>query len=145
RNFDAVGVTADVVTIASDATLPEACAVIAQLSADPTIHGIQIQTPTPTQLPLATLVEHLAAAKDLDGIHPENAGLLAQGTPRIAPATPLGGLEILLRHEIKIEGAHAVVVGRSPTVGRPMALLLLIRHATVTICHTRTRNLPEVT
>ncbi|MBI4213459.1 MAG: bifunctional 5,10-methylenetetrahydrofolate dehydrogenase/5,10-methenyltetrahydrofolate cyclohydrolase [Chloroflexi bacterium] len=145
RNFETAGVAVDVHKLPVDATLPEAQEAIGRLSADPAIHGIQIQTPTPEHLPLRELVGALDPEKDLDGIHPLNAGLLAQGTPSIVPATPLGGLEILLRHKVPIEGARAVVIGRSAIVGRPMALLLLARHATVTICHTRTRDLPHIT
>jgi methylenetetrahydrofolate dehydrogenase (NADP+)/methenyltetrahydrofolate cyclohydrolase len=115
------------------------------LSSDPSIHGIQIQTPVPPQVPLAALLDALNPTKDVDGIHPTNAGLLAQGRPAVVPATPLGGLEVLLRHEVPISGARAVVVGRSTPVGRPMALLLIQRDATVTVCHTRTRDMGSVT
>jgi methylenetetrahydrofolate dehydrogenase (NADP+)/methenyltetrahydrofolate cyclohydrolase len=94
---------------------------------------------------LARLLEALDPTKDLDGIHPANAGLLAQGRPAVVPATPLGGLEILLRHQIEISGARAVVVGRSTPVGRPMALLLIQNDATVTVCHSRTRAMGDVT
>ena len=145
RNFEGAGVVVDVHELPFAASLITAIDLVQRLSADETIHGIQIQTPTPAHLPLSELVAALAPTKDLDGIHPMNAGLLAQGTPSVVPATPLGGMEILLRHQVPIEGARAVVVGRSPTVGRPMALLLLARHATVTICHTRTRDLPSIT
>jgi methylenetetrahydrofolate dehydrogenase (NADP+)/methenyltetrahydrofolate cyclohydrolase len=127
------------------ANLGEMTALLGSLCAAPDVHGIQIQTPLPPQLPLAQVVDALDPAKDLDGIHPYNSGLLAQGRAGIIPATPLGGLEILLRHEVPIAGARAVVVGRSTSVGRPMALLLLSRDATVTVCHSRTRDLPSVT
>jgi methylenetetrahydrofolate dehydrogenase (NADP+)/methenyltetrahydrofolate cyclohydrolase len=87
----------------------------------------------------------LDPAKDLDGVHPQNLGLLAMAQPSVVPATPLGGLEILLRYEVPISGARAVVVGRSNSVGKPMALLLLQRDATVSICHTRTRDMAHLT
>jgi methylenetetrahydrofolate dehydrogenase (NADP+)/methenyltetrahydrofolate cyclohydrolase len=86
----------------------------------------------------------LDPAKDLDGVHPQNLGLLAMARPGVVPATPLGGLEILLHHEVAISGARAVVVGRSNSVGKPMALLLLQRDATVSICHTRTRDMASM-
>lgn len=145
RNLEPAGIIVDVTQIPVDTSLREAQELIRSLGADPAIHGIQLQTPMPAHLPLGELVAALDPKKDLDGVHPYNAGLLAQGQPAIIPATPLGGFEILRRHAIITEGARAVVLGRSPTVGRPMAQLLLIHHATVTICHTRTRDLPSVT
>lgn len=145
RNLEPAGIQVDVTQIPVDTSLREAQDLIRALSADPAVHGIQLQTPLPVHLPIAELVLALDPKKDLDGIHPYNAGLLAQGQPAIVPATPLGGFEILRRHAIITEGARAVVLGRSPIVGRPMAQLLLIHHATVTICHTRTRDLASVT
>ncbi|MSQ24045.1 MAG: bifunctional 5,10-methylenetetrahydrofolate dehydrogenase/5,10-methenyltetrahydrofolate cyclohydrolase [Chloroflexi bacterium] len=145
RVFQAAGFTVDVVDIDADASPETARSTLAKLSADPGIQGIQIQTPLPAHLSTSALVDVLDPRKDLDGIHPVNAGLLAQGTPDVVPATPLGGIEILQRHGVAMEGVNAVVVGRSPTVGRPMAMLLLLQHATVTICHTRTRDLGAIT
>lgn len=144
RTFQRVGVQVEVHDLPADASISRARAVVQWLSEDPGVHGIQLQTPMPPQLPMAQLAAALDPGKDLDGVHPRNAGLLAQGMPDVVPATPLGGLEILLRHQVPLEGARAVIVGRSPTVGRPMALLLLARHATVTVCHTRTRDLSAV-
>jgi methylenetetrahydrofolate dehydrogenase (NADP+)/methenyltetrahydrofolate cyclohydrolase len=124
---------------------PDAAAgLIRSLSARRGIHGIQIQTPLPPQVPFGPLLAALAPSKDLDGVHPFNAGCLAQGNPSIIPATPRAGMEILLRYRVPLTGARAVVVGRSPTVGRPMALLLLQRDATVTVCHTKTTNLGDI-
>ena len=145
RNLQPAGITVDITQVAIDTSLREAQDLIRSLSTDSSVHGIQLQTPMPAHLPLSALVLALDPKKDLDGVHPHNAGLLAQGQPDIVPATPLGGFEILRRHAIITEGARAVILGRSPTVGRPMALLLLIHHATVTVCHTRTRDLPAVT
>jgi methylenetetrahydrofolate dehydrogenase (NADP+)/methenyltetrahydrofolate cyclohydrolase len=90
------------------------------------------------------VAEAIDPAKDVDGLHPLNAGRLLQGLPTLAPCTPLGILEILDRHGVPLEGARAVVLGRSEIVGKPMALLLLHRHATVTVCHSRTRDLASV-
>lgn len=145
RNLEPAGIQVDAIQIRVDISLREAQELIRSLSDDSTVHGIQLQTPLPGHLPMVDLITFLDPRKDLDGIHPYNAGLLAQGQPDIIPATPLGGFEILRRHAIITEGARAVILGRSPTVGRPMAHLLLIHHATVTICHTRTKDLPGVT
>lgn len=145
RAFGAAGVQVTVETAPADATLEAARRTLQMLSADPSMHGIQLQTPLPPHLPLAALAEALDPAKDLDGIHPYNAGLLAQGQPQVVPATPLAGIEILDRYGIGTSGAQAVVVGRSVAVGRPAALLLIQRDATVTVCHTKTRDLASVT
>jgi methylenetetrahydrofolate dehydrogenase (NADP+)/methenyltetrahydrofolate cyclohydrolase len=144
RTFADAGVTADVHELSPEDSLENAVDLVTQLSIDTTIHGIQIQVPLPAHIPLQALLAALDPAKDVDGIHPYNAGLLAQGHPAIAPATPLGGIEILLRHEVPLSGARAVVVGRSTPVGRPMALLLVQRDATVTICHTRTQDVGTI-
>lgn len=141
RTFTQAGVAAEDHSLPASCSLDDVVRLVSSLSASPAIHGIQVQTPLPMQVPLADVVTALDPAKDLDGIHPLNAGLLAQGRPSVVPATPLGGLEILLRHGVPIAGARAVVIGRSTTVGRPMALLLLQRDATVTICHSRTPSL----
>jgi methylenetetrahydrofolate dehydrogenase (NADP+) / methenyltetrahydrofolate cyclohydrolase len=144
RTFTTAGVEVVVHDLPAEAPAAEAGALIAALSADPTVHAIQIQTPLPPHLSLGELLAALDPMKDVDGIHPCNTGLLAQGRPGIAPATPLGGMEILRRYDVPIAGARAVVVGRSATVGRPMALLLLQHDATVTICHSRTKALGQV-
>ncbi len=114
---------------------------IARLSADPNVHGIILQEPYPDDVDPAALVAALSPEKDVDGVHPVNAGRLLRKEPSFVPATPLGGLTILERYEIPIKGQRAVIVGRSDIVGKPMALLLLHRHATITICHSRTRDL----
>ncbi len=145
KSFGDAGVRVEVRQLNAAVSATDAAGAVADLSRDPSIHGIQLQTPVPQQVSLAALLDALDPAKDLDGIHPTNAGLLAQGRPAIVPATPLGGLEILLRHNIQIAGARAVVVGRSTPVGRPMALLLLQHDATVTVCHTKTRSLEAIT
>ncbi len=144
RTFAQSGVAVEEHALSGSASLEEVIQLVSGLSASQAIHGIQVQTPFPEHIPLADVVMALDPAKDLDGIHPLNAGLLAQGRPSILPATPLGGLEILQRYRVPIAGARAAVVGRSTPVGRPMALLLLQHDATVTICHTRTRDLAAV-
>ena len=144
RTFSDADVNVEIHHLGGDVSREEAEALVRGLSQDQALHGIQIQTPLPPQIGLTRLLAQLDPHKDVDGIHPENAGRLAQGQPWIVPATPLGGLEILLRHQIPISGARAVVVGRSTTVGRPMALLLIQHDATVTVCHSRTRDLGAI-
>ncbi|HXH82360.1 MAG TPA: bifunctional methylenetetrahydrofolate dehydrogenase/methenyltetrahydrofolate cyclohydrolase FolD [Candidatus Tectomicrobia bacterium] len=116
-------------------------ALVDGLNADPRIHGILIQLPLPEGLDEDEAVSRIDPAKDIDGLTPTNLGRLLAGTPRLVPCTPAGCLEILDHHGAKLEGAEAVIVGRSRLVGKPLAQLLLARHATVTMCHTRTRDL----
>jgi methylenetetrahydrofolate dehydrogenase (NADP+)/methenyltetrahydrofolate cyclohydrolase len=119
--------------------------VVDDLNADPEVDGILIQLPLPEAIDTASILRRVDPAKDVDGFHPENVGLLQQGRPRMVPCTPAGIMEMLRREEIEIAGRRAVVVGRSDIVGKPMAMLLLHAHATVTICHSRTRRLAEIT
>jgi methylenetetrahydrofolate dehydrogenase (NADP+)/methenyltetrahydrofolate cyclohydrolase len=116
-----------------------------RLNEDPDVDGILVQLPLPGNLNPAAILQRVDPAKDVDGFHPENVGLLQQGRPRLVPCTPAGIMEMLRREDVDIKGRRAVVVGRSDIVGKPMALLLLHAHATVTICHSRTRDLEEVT
>ncbi len=116
-------------------------ALIDELNADPEVDGILIQLPLPSAIDTASILHRVDPVKDVDGFHPENVGLLQQGRPRLVPCTPAGIMEMLRREEIEIAGRRAVVVGRSDIVGKPMAMLLLHAHATVTICHSRTRDL----
>lgn len=119
-------------------------ATVSNLSADDRVDGILLQLPLPAGLSLDGVLHRLVPEKDLDGIHPINAGLLAQGRPALTPNTPAGGMELLRRYGIEVRGKRAAVVGRSAIVGRPMALLLLQADATVTICHSRTPDLGAV-
>jgi methylenetetrahydrofolate dehydrogenase (NADP+)/methenyltetrahydrofolate cyclohydrolase len=118
---------------------------IDDLNADPEVDGILIQLPLPAAIDAASILCRVDPAKDVDGFHPENVGLLQQGRPRLVPCTPAGIMEMLQREGIGIAGRRAVVVGRSNIVGKPMAMLLLHAHATVTICHSRTRDLAALT
>src|SRR2546430_3120099 len=118
---------------------------IRALADDPAIDGILLQMPLPDGLDPDQALEQVPPHKDVDGLHPYNAGRLAQGNPSFIPATPLGVLELLRREQIDPTGQRAVVVGRSRLVGRPVALLLLQNHATVTIAHSHTVDLPAVT
>ena len=130
------------------ATTPRAelLALVASLNDDKTVDGILVQSPLPPALgDEHSVFAAIDPAKDVDGLHPVNAGLLLQGRPTLTPCTPSGVIELLVRNGIEIAGSRAVVVGRSEIVGKPMSLLLLQRHATVTICHSRTKDLGKVT
>lgn len=115
-----------------------------ELSADPAIHGVICQTPLPAGLSLEAVATHIDPRKDVDGANPVSLGRLAAGLPTFAPATAAAVLEILRREQVPLEGASAVVVGRSMVIGKPVAMLLLAENATVTVCHSRTRDLAAV-
>ena len=130
--------------VSSETTQADLAQIVAGLSADGLIDGIIVQEPLPRGINRSGIVAALSPAKDVDGVHPINVGLLVQGAgDYLPPATPSGGIELLERHGIPLSGKRAVVVGRSNVVGRPMAILLLHRHATVTICHSRTADLAQ--
>jgi len=114
---------------------------VARLGADPEVDGILVQLPLPEQIDPEAVVAAIDPGKDVDGLTPVNAGLLAHGTPGLVPCTPAGVMELLRHEEVELEGAEAVVVGRSRLVGVPVARLLLAADATVTVCHSRTRDL----
>jgi methylenetetrahydrofolate dehydrogenase (NADP+)/methenyltetrahydrofolate cyclohydrolase len=116
-------------------------ALLRRLNADPKIHAILLQLPLPAGIDEDEAIAAIAPEKDADGLHPTNLGHLLAGTPSVVPCTPAGCLEILDHYGCDLKGAEAVVVGRSRLVGKPLAQLLLARHATVTMCHTRTRDL----
>jgi methylenetetrahydrofolate dehydrogenase (NADP+)/methenyltetrahydrofolate cyclohydrolase len=128
----------------SDATHDDVAAVIEDCNGNPEVSGILLQLPVPKGLNGKELTALISPDKDVDGLTHISAGRLMQGAPGLRPCTPLGVMELLDRHSVALEGAEAVVVGRSDLVGKPVAFLLLERHATVTICHSRTRDLPGV-
>ena len=121
-----------------------AAALVDELAADPAVSGILLQLPTPRYLDSDALIAAIPAEKDVDGLTTSNAGLLAQGRPGLRPCTPAGVMTLLEEYDVPLSGAEAVVVGRSVLVGKPMAQLLLAQNATVTICHSRTRDLADV-
>jgi methylenetetrahydrofolate dehydrogenase (NADP+)/methenyltetrahydrofolate cyclohydrolase len=116
-------------------------ALLGRLNADPRVHGILLQLPLPAGLDEDEAIAAIDPAKDVDGLHPVNLGRLLAGSPTVVPCTPAGCMEILDHYGCELKGAEAVVIGRSRLVGKPLAQLLLARHATVTTCHTRTRDL----
>ena len=120
-------------------------AMLAQLADDPEVHGVMLQTPLPDGANLAGLATAIPSAKDVDGASPESLGRLVAGLPAFAPATAEAVLALLDHYQVELRGRHAVVVGRSVVVGKPVAHLLLDRHATVTICHSRTPDLAAIT
>jgi methylenetetrahydrofolate dehydrogenase (NADP+) / methenyltetrahydrofolate cyclohydrolase len=130
--------------LAVETTEEELLSFVAQLNADTRVTGILVQLPLPEHVDEGRVIRAIDPIKDVDGFHPVNAGYLLQGQPTFVAATPAGIMEILRTYEIPLQGARAVVVGRSNIVGKPMALLLLAEHATVTVCHSRTRDLPGV-
>ena len=133
------------VTMPASATEGEVLAEVDKLNQDAAIHGILVQLPLPEQVDAHTVVRAIDPRKDADGLHPDNVARLAMGDPRIVPCTPAGVMEILRSEGVRLDGAEAVVVGRSILVGRPMAALLQLAHATVTMAHSRTTDLPSVT
>jgi methylenetetrahydrofolate dehydrogenase (NADP+)/methenyltetrahydrofolate cyclohydrolase len=122
---------------------------IAQLNVDPAVHGILVQLPLPKQIDEHAIIQAVIPTKDVDGFGPESLGLLTAGHPRFLPCTPAGVQQILMRHDIPIDGRHVVIVGRSNIVGKPLALILMQKaagaNATVTVCHSRSKNLAELT
>ncbi|MBI2962051.1 MAG: bifunctional methylenetetrahydrofolate dehydrogenase/methenyltetrahydrofolate cyclohydrolase FolD [Betaproteobacteria bacterium] len=115
------------------------------LNADARIHGIMVQLPLPEHVRVERVIDAISLAKDVDGFHPQNVGLLATGHPNLVPCTPAGVVVMLEREGIDLQGRHAVIVGRSNIVGKPMAMLLLQKNATVTICHSKSRALAALT
>jgi methylenetetrahydrofolate dehydrogenase (NADP+)/methenyltetrahydrofolate cyclohydrolase len=139
------GMEARDLKLPADLSEDELLATIAELNADDDVDGLLVQLPLPDHIDENRVIEAIAPAKDVDGIHPLNAGRLYLGRPTLVPGTPLGIMRMLDEYEISLEGARAVVVGRSAIVGKPMAHLLLQRNATVTICHSRTQDLERHT
>ena len=142
---DEAGIRAVDRRLPEETTEEELLEVVQELNGDDSIDGILVQTPLPPQIEEARVMRALDPTKDVDGLHPFNAGQLFFGEPTMVPATPLGIMLLLQEHKIPVAGARAVVVGRSLIVGRPVAMLLLHENATVTICHSRTRDLARQT
>ena len=126
-------------------TQEELLELIAKLNADDSVHGILCQMPVPKHIDPTAVIHAIHPLKDVDAFHPENTGRILAGTPRFAPCTPAGVMELLATYDIDPAGKHCVVIGRSDIVGKPMALLLLQKHGTVTICHSKTPDLAAMT
>src|SRR5882757_9845169 len=139
-----LGIYSDLMTPPDSVTTEEMLELIARLNAREDIDGILVQLPLPAQVNAKRLLEAVSPEKDVDGFHPVNVGRLQTGQPALAPCTPAGLIEILKRSKLPIAWQNAVVIGRSDIVGKPAAILLLAENATVTICHSKTRDLPAV-
>jgi methylenetetrahydrofolate dehydrogenase (NADP+)/methenyltetrahydrofolate cyclohydrolase len=139
-----VGMTSIRRDLPADTSEADLLGVVAELNDDPAVSGIIVQLPVPDHIDAARVTSAVDPGKDVDGLTPTNAGLLVQGRDGLVPATPSGVMELLRAYDTPLEGAHAVVVGRSDLVGKPVASLLLAQNATVTMCHSRTRDLGAV-
>lgn len=147
KTVGAAGCRAELFRLDATASLDEALALVRTLNADDAFDGILVQSPLPAGMGAAAeqrVFDAIDPAKDVDGFHPYNVGLLVQRRPALVACTPLGCIELLEREAIPLRGQRAVVIGRSDIVGKPMAMLLLHRDATVTVCHSRTVGLPEI-
>jgi len=140
-----VGIDADDIRLASETTEEELLARVAELNADASVDGLLVQLPLPEHIDDARVIRAIDPVKDVDGLHPLNFGQLVLGRPAQVGATPVGIMRLLEEYDVQLEGARAVVVGRSDIVGKPASLLLLHANATVTVCHSRTRDLGSVT
>ena len=138
-----LGLASIQVTPPATITTSELLAIVEDLNRRDDVDGILVQLPLPPQVDAKTILEAVDPAKDVDGFHPLNMGHLVAGRPALVPCTPAGVMELLRRSSIPLEGANAAVLGRSDIVGKPMALLLMHANATVTVCHSKTRDLPE--
>jgi methylenetetrahydrofolate dehydrogenase (NADP+)/methenyltetrahydrofolate cyclohydrolase len=145
RAFEKLNCKSQTYGLDSDSSEEDVLTLIETLNDDPTVHGILVQLPLPNHLDAKTILHSVSPEKDVDGFHPENLGLLLEGNPNFIPCTPHGVLEILRHYDIPVSGSHAVIVGRSNIVGKPMFALLAQKfemgNATVTICHTGTKDL----
>jgi methylenetetrahydrofolate dehydrogenase (NADP+) / methenyltetrahydrofolate cyclohydrolase len=144
RACEAVGLHSEVHALSEDTSQEELLSFIAWLNSNPAIHGILVQLPLPKHIDSRAVIEAIEVEKDVDGFHYYNVGQLVAGESMFPPCTPFGCMKLLEYADAAIEGKHAVVIGRSNIVGKPMALMLISAGATVTVCHSKTRNLAEV-
>jgi methylenetetrahydrofolate dehydrogenase (NADP+)/methenyltetrahydrofolate cyclohydrolase len=144
RAAQEAGVRAETVRLPSGSRPEELLEAVGRASRDPTVDGVLVQMPLEAGHDRARVIDTLDPTKDVDGLHPENVGLLHQGRPRFVPCTPAGVLALLDHYDVALSGRRAVILGRSDLVGRPLAALLTARDATVTVCHSRTQDLPAV-
>ncbi len=147
KTCEELGILSDHIALPAETTREELLACIDELNADTEVHGILVQLPLPAGLAACEeeVLSRIDPRKDVDGFHPVNVGHLSIGAPGLRPCTPAGCIRMLEYAGVRMEGAHAVIIGRSNIVGKPMAMLLLERHATVTLCHSRTEHLAEIT
>ena len=146
KTCEELGIISEVIAMPEDTTKDSLLSKIDELNANKNIHGILVQLPLPAAIKAHSeeILNRIDPKKDVDGFHPENIGNLVIGSPKLVPCTPAGCIEMLDLAKIEIDGKNAVIIGRSNIVGKPLFHLLLARHATVTVCHTHTKNLPEI-
>jgi methylenetetrahydrofolate dehydrogenase (NADP+) / methenyltetrahydrofolate cyclohydrolase len=144
RTCEALGMHSEKIEMPTGSATSEVLAVVRELNARPDIHGILVQVPLPKQIDARTVLDAILPEKDVDGFHPVNVGKLVAGKAVLKPCTPAGIMEMFRRHDIQLRGSRAVVIGRSDIVGKPIALLMMHADATVTICHSKTPDLPGV-
>src|SRR5881394_3440318 len=142
---EGIGIRSQVHALPAETTQATLMAIVKGLNADASVHGILVQLPLPKHLASRAVIEAVDPAKDVDGFHYDNVAALVVGEPAFYPCTPWGIMKLLEHEGVKVEGARAVIVGRSNIVGKPMALMLLHAGATVTVCHSKTRDLASVT
>lgn len=145
RLAEKLGVTYDFISLKEATSTAELVQAIKEKNADPNIHGVMVEMPLPKHIDEQAVIEAIAPEKDLDGLHPLNLGYLLKGTPKMIPNTALSALRLIEASGIEIAGKQAVVIGRSNIVGKPLSQLLLSRHATVTVCHSHTKDLTAIT
>lgn len=145
KTSEELGIRSEHIHLAAETSHDDLLKIIIELNSRDDVDGILVQLPLPPQIDASAVLEAIDPRKDVDGFHPVNVGRLSLGEKALVPCTPAGVIEILKRSDISIAGKHAVIVGRSNIVGKPMAMLLLKENATVTICHSRTADLPSVT
>lgn len=149
RACERVGIDGKLIRLSAETTEEELLALLAKLNKDRDVHGILVQLPLPKQIDESRVLLAVGPRKDVDAFHPENVGRIVQGKPRFLPCTPAGVQQLLIRNGVEIAGRHVVIIGRSDIVGKPLAMMLVQRgegaDATVTICHSRTKNLAEIT
>jgi len=138
------GMRSEILRLPASTSEREVLAAVARLNADPDVHGILVQLPLPAGIDAQRVLEAIDPAKDVDGFHPVNAGRLLIGLTGFVPCTPAGIVELLKRHDVPLQGRHAVILGRSNIVGKPMAILLLRENCTVTVCHSRTPSVQAI-
>jgi len=143
RAANAMGLNSEIIHLPADSTQEQVLAEVERLNNDPSVDGFMVQLPLPSGLDENAITQAIAPEKDADGLHPTNLGRLLAGMDAPRPCTPFGVMELLREGGVELEGRHAVVIGRSTIVGKPQALLLLEKNATVTICHSRTQNLAD--
>ncbi len=142
---EAIGMRSQVYALPADISQGQLTGFVRRLNADEAVHGILVQLPLPRSLDTHAVIEAIAPGKDVDGFRYQNVGALVAGSPVFQPCTPLGVMKLLEHEGVALQGAHAVVVGRSNIVGKPMAMMLLAADATVTVCHSKTRDLAAMT